>query len=890
MKQKFDVTGMTCSSCSAHVEKSVRKLSGVNQVAVNLLSNNMTVEYDEEKLNDAQIIEAVEQAGYGAFVRQTGSLGASSGTGVGSASGGAVTTAGAGAGGKKTDPMGNELKSMKFRLVVSFLFTIPLFYVSMGHMFNWPLPGWLHGTENALIFAFLQFLLCLPVAYVNRKYYQVGFKTLFRGTPNMDSLIAIGSMAAMVYGAAAIFVIGWGLGHGDSHLVMEYSMDLYFESAAMILTLITLGKFLETRSKGKTGEAIAKLIDLAPKTATVERDGISKEIPVEQVVVGDIIIVRPGQSIPVDGELIDGASTVDESALTGESIPVEKHVGDRVMSASINKTGAFRFRATRVGGDTTLSQIITLVEEAANSKAPISKLADKVSGIFVPVVIGIAVLATVVWLFMGVTIAFALSIGIAVLVISCPCALGLATPVAIMVGTGKGAENGILIKSAESLETAHLIQTVVLDKTGTITEGKPRVTDILCAADIQEEKLLSIAASLEMSSEHPLAEAIISAAKERSLTISEVKEFQSVTGQGVFADVQGMRYMAGNLRMLTAYHIEVKDWEEKAAALSEQGKTPLYFADESHILGIIAVADTVKPTSRAAVARLKALGIDVVMLTGDNARTAEAIRREVGIDRVVAEVMPKDKEREVAAIQAKGRKVAMVGDGINDAPALTRADVGIAIGAGTDIAIEAADIVLMKSDLLDAVTAIDLSRSVIRNIKQNLFWAFFYNIIGIPLAAGLLFPMFGLKLNPMFGAAAMSLSSVCVVSNALRLKLFKPKYRRDDGMDGDKISGGRSESVNKEETRIKAEELIKAENHIKTDKGDLIMTKKLGIEGMTCSKCSAHVEKALNGIEGVAAVVDLEGNYADVTITGNVSDDTLREAVVEAGYEVVSIS
>lgn len=888
MKQKFDVTGMTCSSCSAHVEKGVRKLSGVNQVAVNLLSNNMTVEYDEGKLNETQIIEAVEQAGYGAFVRQTGSLGASSrsGVGAGSSSGGAGTTVGAGAGGKKTDPMGHELKSMKFRLVVSFLFTIPLFYVSMGHMFNWPLPGWLHGTENALIFAFLQFLLCLPVAYVNRKYYQVGFKTLFRGTPNMDSLIAIGSMAAMVYGAAAIFVIGWGLGHGNSHLVMEYSMDLYFESAAMILTLITLGKFLETRSKGKTGEAIAKLIDLAPKTATVERDGISKEIPVEQVVVGDIIIVRPGQSIPVDGELIDGASTVDESALTGESIPVEKHVGDRVMSASINKTGAFRFRATRVGGDTTLSQIITLVEEAANSKAPISKLADKVSGIFVPVVIGIAVLATVVWLLMGATIAFALSIGIAVLVISCPCALGLATPVAIMVGTGKGAENGILIKSAESLETAHLIQTVVLDKTGTITEGKPRVTDILCAADIQEEKLLSIAASLEKSSEHPLAEAIISAAKERSLMISEVKEFQSVTGQGVFADVEGVRYMAGNLRMLTAYHIEAKDWEEKAAALSEQGKTPLYFADESHILGMIAVADTVKPTSRAAVARLKALGIDVVMLTGDNARTAEAIRREVGIDRVVAEVMPQDKEREVAAIQAKGRKVAMVGDGINDAPALTRADVGIAIGAGTDIAIEAADIVLMKSDLLDAVTAIDLSRSVIRNIKQNLFWAFFYNIIGIPLAAGLLFPMFGLKLNPMFGAAAMSLSSVCVVSNALRLKLFKPKYRSDDGMDRDKISGGSSDGENKN----KVENLVKAENHIKTVKGDLIMTKKLGIEGMTCSKCSAHVEKALNGIEGVAAVVDLERNYADVTITGHVSDDTLREAVVEAGYEVVSIS
>lgn len=847
MKQKFDVTGMTCSSCSAHVEKGVLKLEGIKQVSVNLLSNNMSVEYDEAVLTDTQIIKAVEQAGYGASVKQGTAFSAA-------AASGASTSSTSSTASKPADPMGDQIKNMKFRLVVSFLFTIPLFYVSMGHMFNWPLPGWLHGTENALIFAFLQFLLCLPVVYVNRKYYQVGFKTLFRGAPNMDSLIAIGSTAAMVYGAAAIFVIGWGLGHGDSHLVMEYSMDLYFESAAMILTLITLGKFLETRSKGKTGEAIAKLIDLAPKTATVERDGISQEIPVEQVAVGDIIIVRPGQSIPVDGEITSGASTVDESALTGESIPVEKHVGDRVMSASINKTGAFRFRATRVGGDTTLSQIITLVEEAANSKAPISKLADKVSGIFVPVVIGIAVAATAVWLLSGATIAFALSIGIAVLVISCPCALGLATPVAIMVGTGKGAENGILIKSAESLETAHLIQTVVLDKTGTITEGKPRVTDLLCAPDLKEEELLSIAASLEKSSEHPLAEAIITAAEERGLKVSEAREFQSVTGQGVFADVEGRRYMAGNLKMLAGYALDTKDWEEKAAALSEQGKTPLYFADESHILGIIAVADTVKPTSKEAVARLKALGIDVVMLTGDNARTAEAIRREVGIDRVVAEVMPQDKEREVAAIQAGGRKVAMVGDGINDAPALTRADVGIAIGAGTDIAIEAADIVLMKSDLLDAVTAIDLSRSVIRNIRQNLFWAFFYNTIGIPLAAGVLFPMFGLKLNPMFGAAAMSLSSVCVVSNALRLKLFKPKY------------------------------------NIKANKGELTMTKRISIEGMMCGHCSAHVEKALNEIKGVTAIVNLEGKYADVTIEGGVSDDTLRAAVAEAGYEVVSIA
>lgn len=844
MKLKFNVTGMTCSSCSAHVEKAVRKLSGVQEVTVNLLSNNMAVEYDEKVLTTNQIIKAVEQAGYGASLKQD------------SAAPGTTAVVES----TKVDSVNEELRNMKMRLVVSFLFTIPLFYVSMGHMFGWPLPDFLHGNANALTFAFLQFLLCIPVVYVNRKYYQIGFKTLFRGAPNMDSLIAIGSAAAIVYGAAAIFVIGWGLGHGNEHLVMEYSMDLYFESAAMILTLITLGKFLETRSKGKTGEAIAKLIDLAPKTAMVERDGEQLVIPVEQVAAGDIIIVRPGQSIPVDGEIIEGSSTIDESALTGESIPVEKHQGDRVMSATINKTGAFKFRATRVGGDTTLSQIISLVEEAANSKAPISKLADKVSGIFVPVVIAISVLATIIWLIAGASVAFALSIGIAVLVISCPCALGLATPVAIMVGTGKGAENGILIKSAESLETAHLIQTVVLDKTGTITEGKPRVTDILCGSDITENKLLAVAAALEKPSEHPLAEAIVGAAAEKGLLVSEAKAFQSVTGLGVYALVEERRYMAGNLKMLANYKINIKDWEAKAAVLSEQGKTPLYFADETSVLGIIAVADTVKPTSKAAVARMKAMGIDVVMLTGDNARTAEAIRREVGIDRVVAEVMPQDKEREVAAIQATGKKVAMVGDGINDAPALTRADVGIAIGAGTDIAIEAADIVLMKSDLLDAVTAIDLSRSVIRNIKQNLFWAFFYNCIGIPLAAGVFFPLFGLKLNPMFGAAAMSLSSVCVVSNALRLKLFKPGTL----------------------TRVTGKPI----NQIK---GEVKMKKKINIEGMSCGHCSARVEKALNSMEGVSATVNLEGKYAEAVIDGSVSNDMLQAAVTEAGYEVVSI-
>ncbi len=748
MKQKFDVTGMTCSACSAHVEKAVSKVEGVRAVTVNLLSNNMAVEYDEAAVDAPQIIHAVEDAGYGASVHSAQPARQAQ---------------------KPVDHVQEEISNMKFRLVVSFLFMIPLMYVSMGHMAGLPLPRWLHGNANAVSFAFTQFLLTLPILYVNRKYYKVGFKTLFKGSPNMDSLIAIGSTAAMVYGIIAIYMIGYGLGHGDSEMVSRYSMDLYFESAAMILALITLGKYLETRSKGKTSEAITKLMDLAPKTALVERGGTEIEIPVEEVAVGDMVIVKPGQSIPVDGEIAEGSSAVDESALTGESIPVEKHPGDRVIAATINKSGWFKFRATKVGGDTTLAQIIALVEDAANSKAPIAKLADKVSGIFVPVVIGIAVLAAAAWLVAGYSVEFALSTGIAVLVISCPCALGLATPVAIMVGTGKGAENGILIKSAEALETAHTINTVVLDKTGTITEGKPRVTDLVTAPGVEEDLLLSAAASIEKPSEHPLAEAIVEEASARGLLLRGVTGFSAVAGQGIEARIDGKRFLAGNLKMMRENGVPTDGFEQKGETLSEQGKTPLYFAAEGRMLGLVAVADTVKPTSRAAIDAFKSMGIDVVMLTGDNRRTAEAIRRQLGIDRVVAEVLPQDKEREVSAIQQTGKKVAMVGDGINDAPALTRADVGIAIGAGTDVAIESADVVLMKSDLLDAVTAIELSRAVIRNIKQNLFWAFFYNTIGIPLAAGIFFPLFGLRLNPMFGAAAMSLSSVCVVSNARRL-------------------------------------------------------------------------------------------------------------------------
>lgn len=842
MKQKFDITGMTCSACSAHVEKSVAKTPGVKAVTVNLLSNNMQVDYDETAVTDDQLVQAVVKAGYGASVHS---------------SRGQATAK------KANSSMDDQIKNMKLRLVISFAFLIPLFYIAMGHMMGLPLPNWMDGTENALIFAFTQLLLVLPILYVNRKYYQVGFHTLLRGAPNMDSLIAIGSTAAVAYGIYAIYKIGWGLGHGELDIVHQYAMDLYFESAGMILTLITLGKFMETRSKGKTSEAITKLMNLAPKTAIVERDGKEIEIPVEDVAQNDLVIVKPGQSIPVDGEVVKGASSVDESALTGESIPVEKHPGDSVIAATINKSGWFQFRATKVGSDTTIAQIIQLVEDAANSKAPIAKLADKVSGIFVPVVITLAVLAAVVWLFLGQSAEFALSIGISVLVISCPCALGLATPVAIMVGTGKGAEHGILIKSAESLETAHTIQTVVLDKTGTVTEGKPKVTDMIPAQGVTEQQLLMTAASIEKPSEHPLADAIVEEAENRSISFFSVQSFETVAGQGIKAVMEDKNFLAGNRTMMEAHQIELNEFAQTGDTLSEQGKTPLYFAMEGRILGVIAVADTIKPTSRSAIDAMKSMGIDVVMLTGDNRRTAEAIRRQLGIDRVVAEVLPQDKEREVAAIQAKGRKTAMIGDGINDAPALTRADVGIAIGAGTDIAIESADIVLMKSDLLDAVTAIELSKAVIRNIKQNLFWAFFYNTIGIPIAAGVLFPLLGLKLNPMFAAAAMSLSSVCVVSNALRLKLFTSRH-------SSRTAGQLNPTI-------------------ETKKGETSMNKTMKIEGMACEHCKARVEQALNALEGVSAQVDLKNKCANITTEGKVDDDTLKQTVTEAGYEVISL-
>ena len=860
MRKKFNVTGMTCSACSAHVEKAVSKVEGVKNVAVNLLSGNMNVDYDESITSDQAIIDAVVAAGYGASLPAA--------TAKNKKAAAAAPT------------VEDEIHSMRNRLIISFIFFIPLMYVSMGHMIGLPLPGFLTGTENAIAFAMTQLLLAVPVIYVNRKFYYVGFKTLFKGSPNMDSLIAIGSTAALVYGIFAIYRMGYGLGVGDMELVERYHMDLYFESAATILTLITLGKYLETRSKGKTSEAITKLMNLAPKTAMVEREGREVEIPVEDVVVGDIVYVRPGASVPVDGVIVEGSTSLDQSALTGESIPVEKNAGDHVIAASINQSGFIKIRAEKVGDDTTLAQIIQLVEDAANSKAPIAKLADKISGIFVPVVITIALVSAIVWLLVGKPFEFALSIGIAVLVISCPCALGLATPVAIMVGTGKGAENGILIKSAEALETAHTIKTVVLDKTGTVTEGRPRVTDILPAEGLSEDELLTRMASLEKPSEHPLAGAILQYAEEKGFALREVADFAAVSGRGIQGSMDGTVYYAGNAAWLQEQNIPAGDWLRQGDALAEAGKTPLYLAESGKVLGIVAVADVVKPSSAQAIARLKEMGIDVVMLTGDNKKTAEAIRRQLGIDRVIAEVLPQDKEREVRLLQESGKKVAMVGDGINDAPALARADVGIAIGAGTDIAIESADIVLMKSDLLDVVTAIELSKAVIRNIKENLFWAFFYNSIGIPLAAGVFYPFLGWKLNPMFGAAAMSLSSVCVVSNALRLKFFKPSFQKN-AAPAPQVSAACPAAC----------PVLQNESIENSEEGeDETMKKIVHVEGMHCDHCKASVEKALSAVEGVAsAKVDLKKKTATVALEKDVADSALLDAVNEAGFQAISV-
>ncbi len=752
-KVQFDVTGMTCSACSARVEKGVAKLEGVQEVSVNLLKGSMAVRLDENVIDTGRIIDKVVDLGYGAEVQKPVEKKQEL---------------------KPLDTAKLETDAVKRRLIVSIIFAAPLFYISMGHMAGWPMPAFFH---NAMVFAFTQFLLVLPVIIANGKYFQIGFKNLFRLSPNMDSLIALGSGAAVVYGIYAIYKIAWGMGSGDWDTVRSFSMNLYFESAGMILTLITLGKFFEARAKGRTSEAIVKLMNLTPKTATVLRDGAEEVIPLEGVVKGDVLIVKAGDTVPVDGMIIEGYSSVDESAITGESLPVEKHAGDRVTGGTINKTGYFKMEATAVGDETTLAKIIQLVDEATSSKAPIAKLADKVSGVFVPVVIAIALIAVVVWLLLGRGLEFALSIGISVLVISCPCALGLATPTAIMVGTGKGAAKGILIKSAEALEVAHSIDVVVLDKTGTVTEGRPRVTDIELNG-IDKAELLTLAASLEKMSGHPLAEPIISEAEAHKLEMKPVEDYSLIPGQGITGVIEGKKIFAGNRKLMASSGIDIEQFTGLEEKLANEGKTPLFFARDKELIGIIAVADTIKPTSGQAISHLQGMGIEVIMLTGDNSRTAEAIGRQVGLEKVIAEVLPGDKEQEVRALQEQGEKVAMVGDGINDAPALARADVGIAIGAGTDIAIESADIVLMKSDLLDVAAAIQLSRAVMRNIRQNLFWAFIYNTIGIPIAAGLFYFAGGLLLNPMIAAAAMSFSSVSVVTNALRLRFFTPKWEK----------------------------------------------------------------------------------------------------------------
>ena len=787
-----------------------------------------------------------------------------------------------------------NVKNMKKRLIVSLIFWIPLMYVSMGHMiYQWlniPMPpftmNFLHGNENAITYAFTQFLLLLPILIANQKYFKNGFKTLWHRSPNMDSLIAIGAGAAILYGIFAIYRIGYAMGHGDMAVVHQYAHDLYFESAGTILTLITIGKYLETKSKGKTSEAITKLLNLAPKTVTVVRDGVEQVIDATDVEKGEIFLVKPGESVAVDGIVLEGKSSFDESAITGESIPVPKQEGDTIVSASINKSGLIRAKATKVGEDTTIAQIIRLVEEASSSKAPIAKMADKIAGVFVPAVITIALITGVIWLISGATFEFAMSTAIAVLVISCPCALGLATPVAIMVGTGKGAENGILIKSGDALETAHQIDTVVLDKTGTITQGKPVVTDIICAAGKNADKtqLLQIAGSLEKGSEHPLAEAIVNYCVTNNISLEKVTDFNALFGKGIEGTVSGTHYYAGNEKMMEEKGISLStEQKNQIQALAKQGRTPLLFADEKQFLGIVAVADVVKPTSKEAVQKFRDYGIHVIMLTGDNEVTAQAIKEQVGIDEVIAGVLPTQKEEKISALKQAGHKVAMIGDGVNDAPALASADVGIAIGAGTDVAIESADIVLMKNDLLDAVGAVKLSKAVIRNIKENLFWAFFYNSIGIPLAAGVLYPLFQIKLNPMFGAAAMSLSSVCVVSNALRLRWVKlhdaKKTQSEPHQD---VAASTIADINQHNA---LDNNIKSTNN---DKGESTMTTTISIEGMMCAHCQAHVEKALKEVAGVTEVtVSLENKNA--VVTGDASVEALKQAVVDAGYEVTDV-
>lgn len=1017
------MTGMTCSACSSHVEKAVGRLDGVEKASVNLLTGTMEVSYDEDRLGESEIIAAVERSGYGAEVlctRSAGTCGTDTGGGLMSQRSGTDSGSGPGAGrgGKEAGEgrggmqrkAAEETGAMRRRLGISIGFLIPLMYVAMYHMYHeWfglPIPGFVqelfHGNENAMTFAMTQFLLLLPILYENRKYFSVGFRTLRHLSPNMDSLIALGASAAVGYGIFATYRIGYGLGHGDAALVQQYSGDLYFESAGMILTLITVGKYLESRSKGRTSEAITKLMDLSPKVAVVvDEDGREREVPTEELQAGTMFLVKPGSLVPVDGTVLEGSSSIDEAAITGESIPVEKQAGDKVVSATMNKAGFLKCRADRVGEDTTLAQIIRLVEEAGASKAPIARLADKVAGVFVPVVIGIALLTLAAWLAAGAGPEFAISSAIAVLVISCPCALGLATPVAIMVGTGVGANHGILIKSGEALQQARDIDTVVLDKTGTVTTGKLHVTGTGCyVQDVSLETMVSIAAALEKKSEHPLAEAVLAYAEREGLELPEMKDFKAVVGRGVEGvlaqDVAprmslpwqkedgptavflagrredgsrvvaaetlhgggqdvgaavrelaeklgedagakaGTRYLVGNRAYMEENGIGIDPMVlQGLEEIAGEGMTPLLVAEEGRLLGEISVADRVKGSSAVAIQRFREMGIHVVLLTGDNRRTAEAVRRQLGIEEAVAEVLPQDKEKKVSELRAAGRKVAMIGDGINDAPALAAADVGMAIGAGTDVAMESADIVLMKSDLRDAVTAISLSKAVIRNIKQNLFWAFFYNAIGIPLAAGAWFPLFQIRLSPMFGAAAMSLSSIFVVGNALRLRGFRSGFERKERSRGEKAAGSAGQRKKTAEMAAKdpeaaaeaaekrkpaaAQAVERAENAAgerkpaaaqavrgsdqagaarredkfrnPEEREEKKMTKTLTIEGMMCGHCTGRVQKALEALEGVSSVtMALEAKTATVELAGEVSDEVLTKAVDEAGYQVTSVN
>ena len=919
MKERYHISGMTCSACSSHVEKAANKLEGVEKASVNLLTETMEIEYDESKVQRDGIIRAVENAGYGAELLAAGGHTKDGNTQSGAPTDGeAGQTAYKSKGADRTSvqrKVEREAHAMKWRLGISIAFLLPLMYVAMFHMYHeWfglPIPPfvhrYLHGTENAMTYAMTQFILLLPILYVNRKFFSVGFKTLGHLAPNMDSLIALGASAAIGYGIFAMYRISYALGHADMAVVEQYSHDLYFESAGMILTLITVGKYLESRSRGKTSEAITKLMDLSPKTAIrLTADGREEEIPTEALRAGDIFLVKPGSLIPVDGTVLEGTSSVDEAAITGESIPVEKQPGTKVVSATVNKAGFLKCSADRVGEDTTLSQIVRLMEEASASKAPIAQLADKVAGVFVPIVMGIALVTLAVWLLAGAGAEFAISSAIAVLVISCPCALGLATPVAIMVGTGVGASHGILIKSGEALQRAKEVDTVVLDKTGTITSGQLHVTQIGCyVSDMTLDTLAGIAAALEKKSEHPLAEAVVEYAQRMQLKLPEIKDFQAVFGRGVEGTLTdgkaeagtqsgrlsspvkaGTRFRVGNRAYLEENGVKIpEEVLEGLEQIAAEGKTPLLVAAEGRLLGSIAVADTVKPGASVAINQLRKMGIHVVMLTGDNKRTAEAVREKLGIEEAVAEVLPQDKEKKIRELQAAGRKVAMVGDGINDAPALAAADVGMAIGAGTDVALESADIVLMKSDLRDAVTAVRLSRAVIHNIKQNLFWAFFYNAIGIPLAAGVWYPLFRIRLNPMFGAAAMSLSSIFVVGNALRLRGFragKETPERKNTESGTAPANCTDAGCNKiSNTEGSAEDASEWRKK---------MTKVMTIEGMMCGHCTGRVQKALEALEGVGSVtMSLENKTATVELAAEIEDEKLTAAVVDAGYEVKEI-